>query len=124
MCRPGRRPYGTITNGISYPDSLAEGKSGKLYAGNYGSPSGSFTSTVTAYPHGRQSVADDRPGIFGPYTMAVDNAGRLYVANNGHDTVTEYHRGRDADRSYREASAARRGWLRRQREYLRRKLCR
>ena len=87
-------PTRTISNGVSYPDSLAEDKSGTLYAGNYGSPSGSFTSTVTAYPHGRGNPSRTiTNGIFGPYTMAVDNAGRLYVANNGHDTVTEYNRG-------------------------------
>jgi hypothetical protein len=67
-------PTRTISNGVSYPDSLAEDKSGTLYAG--GDPSRTITN-----------------GIFGPYTMAVDNAGRLYVANNGHDTVTAYNRG-------------------------------
>jgi serine/threonine protein kinase, bacterial len=87
-------PTRTISSGISYPDSLAEDKSGTLYAGNYGAPSGSFTSTVTAYPHGgRNPSRTITNGIFGPYTMAVDNAGRLYVANNGHDTVTAYNRG-------------------------------
>src|ERR1700722_3147844 len=87
-------PARTISNGVSFPDSLAEDKSGTLYAGNYGAPSGSFTSTVTAYPHGRGDPSRTiTNGIFGPYTMAVDNAGRLYVANNGHDTVTAYNRG-------------------------------
>lgn len=87
-------PARTISNGVSFPDSLAEDKSGTLYAGNYGSPSGSFTSTVTAYPHGGGNPSKTiTNGVFGPYTMAVDSGGQLYVANNGHDTVTAYNRG-------------------------------
>ncbi|HEX3368568.1 MAG TPA: NHL repeat-containing protein [Candidatus Cybelea sp.] len=92
---PGfKAPSRMISNGVSYPDSLAEDKFGTLYAGNYGAPSGSFTSTVTAYAHGGGSLSRTiTNGIFGPYTMAVDSSGRLYVANNGHDTVTAYARG-------------------------------
>ncbi|HEY2473958.1 MAG TPA: hypothetical protein VGI19_04070 [Candidatus Cybelea sp.] len=90
----GRAPIRTITNSISYPDSLTEDKSGTLYVGNYGAPSGSLTSTVTAYAHGGGSLSRTiTKGIFGPYAMIVDAAGRLYVANDGHDTVTVYARG-------------------------------
>ncbi|HEX4013307.1 MAG TPA: hypothetical protein VHX17_05370 [Candidatus Cybelea sp.] len=86
-------PSRTITDGVSYPDSLTEDKSGTLYAGNYGAPSGSLISTVTAYSHGGGLSRTISNGVFGPYTMATDASGRLYVANNGHDTVTVYAHG-------------------------------
>ena len=57
---------------------LAFEKTGSLYVGNYGSPSGSLTSTVSVYgPGGGQPTRTISQGIRGPYAIAFGPSGKF-----------------------------------------------
>lgn len=89
----GKPKLRTITNGVEFPNALTVDTSGALYVGNFGSPSGSFTSSVSVYGAGHSGpsrIITD--GVRGPFALAV-HSGKLYVANYGAATVTIYARG-------------------------------
>lgn len=90
----GRKsPSRTITDGVSYPNSLTVDNNDSLYVGNYGAATGSFNSSVSVYSSG-----SSRPGrtivtgIFGPFAMTTVLK-KLYVANNGGDTIAIFVHG-------------------------------
>ena len=88
----GKSKLRTITNGVAYPNALTFNRSGSLYVGNYGSPSGSSTSSVAVYPRGGDAA---EPYDYARYTWplcacAFGSAAKLYVANRGGATVTVY----------------------------------
>ena len=68
----GKPALHEITSGVAFPNSLTFDKSGSLYVGNYGAPSGSINSSVSVYRPGNsqpQRVITD--GIRGPYALAI-----------------------------------------------------
>jgi DNA-binding beta-propeller fold protein YncE len=86
----------TITDGIAYPNAIAIDKTGSVFVGNYGTPSGSLTSSISVYGlAGRQPNRTITQGIVGPYAIAF-YSGKVYVVNNGGPTVTIYDRNSNA----------------------------
>ena len=87
----GRSKLRTITTGVGYPNAIAIAKTGTVYVGNYGSPSGSITSNVAVYgANGGQPMRTITQGLLGPYAIAFGPTGKVYVANFGGPTVTVY----------------------------------
>jgi sugar lactone lactonase YvrE len=74
----------TITQGISFPISVALDSFGSLWVLNVG------TSSVTHYTHGVQDTGDTiTNGVSSPHSMTVDGLGDVYV-QNGDANITVY----------------------------------
>lgn len=86
------RPTSQITDGISFPSTLAQFQ-GNLYVANWGiNPT---ESTVTVYDLTNLALTKTiRHGIGNPLALAVDGAGNLFVVNGAYSTVTEYAAGK------------------------------
>ena len=87
----------TITHGVNYPTQLAFNKSGDLYVSNClngcsRSYYDRFNVAVFKPGEARPSYEITR-GVNGPWDLALDNNGNLYVANNNASTVTVYKPG-------------------------------
>src|SRR5207247_11267666 len=102
---PGARgnatPSTTIAGsnaGLSWPWGIARDAVGNLYVVNSWSSSGS--TSITVYAAGASgnatpsaTITGDNTGLSGPHGIALDAAGRLYVANGGSNTITLYAAG-------------------------------
>ena len=85
-------PTATIAGsntGLNGPVAIALDGAGRLYVANLTLP-GSSVQTITVYAAGATgnatptaTIAGSNTGLSGPFGIALDAAGRLYVANNG-----------------------------------------
>jgi sugar lactone lactonase YvrE len=83
-------PLATITEGVSYPQSVCIDSDGTLYVTNQGSGAG----WVSEYPLGKTTPsATITDGISGPGFCAIDGDGNLWVANIFAPDVVEYEKG-------------------------------
>src|SRR5207247_143786 len=81
--------------GLSWPWGIARDAAGNLYVVNSWSSSGS--TSITVYAAGASgnatpsaTITGNNTGLSGPHGIALDAAGRLYVANGGSNTITVY----------------------------------
>src|SRR2546422_1060764 len=84
--------------GLSWPWGIARDAAGNLYVVNSWSSSGS--TSITVYAAGASgnatpsaTITGNNTGLSGPHGIALDAAGRLYVANGGSNTITVYAAG-------------------------------
>src|SRR5207245_6458234 len=81
--------------GLSWPWGIARDAVGNLYVVNSWSSSGS--TSITVYAPGASgnatpsaTITGNNTGLSSPHGIALDAAGRLYVANGGSNTITVY----------------------------------
>src|SRR3989475_776397 len=84
--------------GLSWPWGIARDAAGNLYVVNSWSSSGS--TSITVYAAGASgnatpsaTITGNNTGLSSPHGIALDAAGRLYVANGGSNTITVYAAG-------------------------------
>src|SRR3989475_760967 len=108
---PGASGYATPSatiagsnTGLSWPWGIARDAAGNLYVVNSWSSSGS--TSITVYAAGASgnatpsaTITGNNTGLSGPHGIALDAAGRLYVANGGSNTITVYAAGATGNRA-------------------------
>jgi len=92
-------PSGAIqgsATGLSDPQAIAIDKNGNIYVANEHTK-GIENNTITVYSAGStgnvapiQTIGGSNAGLSNPSGIAVDNSGKIYVANSSDNTVTVY----------------------------------